>query len=108
MRKVLLEALKKKIQSSIDEKIPQFQFYSKSMKGDEKGLLRYKWQVNEILCCYIVFRPLSSEGFDIRVGWSSKNRCPELRGCQGDKEFLADRNKFLWHGLYKVMPFFCQ
>jgi hypothetical protein len=76
MRKIVADALRQKIQSSVETLLPQFEFYNKSMKGDEKGLLRYRWKPKENLSCFIVFRLLSSEGFDVSVGWSTMNRCP--------------------------------
>jgi hypothetical protein len=76
MRKIILEALKLKIQSAVESALPQFKFYNKSNKGDEKGLIRYRWEVDGSLSFYIIFRPLSSEGFDVQIGWSTLNRCP--------------------------------
>lgn len=57
-------------------RFPQFYFYKKSIKGDEKGLLRYRWDAASNLSCYIVFRPLESEAYEIRIGWSNLDRCP--------------------------------
>jgi hypothetical protein len=76
MRKLVLEALKIKIQSEMEIKFPQYKFYKKTMRGDEKGLLRYICQSIDNLSLFIVFRPLTSEGIEASVGWSVLDRCP--------------------------------
>ncbi len=79
MREVVYKAWVDLIKFAMQSELPKFQVYQKKEIGEEPGLVKYCWNVSSDLWCFIVFRPLDSEAFDVFIGWSSDSKCPYSR-----------------------------
>jgi hypothetical protein len=76
MRPIVLEAWRDIITAEAARRLPEFEAYGKRERGGPRGALRYQWRATPTLSCYVLFRPIDSEAFDIYAGWSTLHRCP--------------------------------
>jgi hypothetical protein len=92
MRPEVLEAWKSAIQKSVAMQFPNFLPLIKRVRGEPRGILKFQWHPHPNLWCYIAFRPLDSEAFDVLVGWSTQDRFPIAD--QGARERIHDPEDF--------------
>lgn len=76
MRKTVQKAWQTSVDKAMRLQFPDFVPYAKRERGEPRGMLKYVWKASESLWCFIAFRPVESEAFDLWVGWSAYKRFP--------------------------------
>jgi len=92
MRKELLNAWRDAVTESMAFSLPQFVLHNARRPGAERGMLCYSWAPtpSKKFTCFLVFRPIASEGFDTWAGWSIDGKLPYgLESVSSDPEDFA-------------------
>lgn len=74
MRKEVLNAWQQSVYAGVARSFPNFGPLRGRVRPEPPGLVKFHWRPRDGLNCFIAFRPIESEAFDVYAGWSTKDK----------------------------------